>query len=290
MTSPRLTIIAPAAAHPATGLNAAADAFQSAGLTDQLANLGITVASTDRPAGTTLPDPIAALAASNAAIASSVAAAGNANTLPVLTGGTCGYLPGMVAGLQQTLGPGTTLGLLWLDAHGDFNTPRTTPSGMLGGMPVAVVAGLCHAEWREGAGMTAPIPTNRIMMVDVRNLDPEEEQLIRATDVQIVRLHESDAHERIAAFAESVDALYIHIDADILDASLQPNHPTVESDGLDVAETLSIVETACRHGKLVAFAVVSVNPEGPGGSNSLQSGLALLTGGLQIWASQNFTV
>ncbi|MEZ4614225.1 MAG: arginase family protein [Caldilineaceae bacterium] len=77
------------------------------------------------------------------------------------------------------------IGLVWFDAHGDFNTPKTTISGMLGGMPVAVAAGLGYANWRLGSHIVAPLPTERILMVDVRNLDPLEEQLIHATAVAI---------------------------------------------------------------------------------------------------------
>ncbi|MGD9712362.1 MAG: arginase family protein [Thermomicrobiales bacterium] len=268
-----------------SGLPAAASALMAAGITDRIMQLGLAIDRIEKPDPVDDPDRIAALGTFNGSIAGAVRTALSAGSFPVLMGGTCSHLPGMIGGLQQALPPQTRLGLLWLDAHGDFNTPRTTRSGMLGGMPVAVVAGLCHPKWRDGAGMSAPLPTNRIMMVDVRNLDPEEEQLIRATDVHIVRLHEPDALRRIAGFASSVDALYVHIDADILDVSLQPNHPTAEPDGLAVHQTLAIVETAIRHGNVVAFGVVSVNPTGADGAISLQSGMDLIAGGLQKWSA-----
>src|SRR5581483_6857076 len=105
---------------------------------------------------------------------------------PVLVvGGNCAAVPGVIGGLQLAHGPAARIGLVWLDAHGDFNTPRTTLSGMLGGMPVAVAAGLAYPRWRELSRQATPLPTDRIVMVDVRNLDPAEEQLIRATDVVI---------------------------------------------------------------------------------------------------------
>ncbi len=264
--------------------------MQQAGLNTELAKLGYPVEAVVGLPAVESDDPIAALGAYNAGIATAVVESLARRSHPVLTGGTCTLLPGMIAGLQRALSPETRLGLLWLDAHGDFNTPVTTPSGMLGGMPVAVVAGLCFPVWREGCGMTAPLPTNRIMMVDVRNLDREEEALIRATDVHVVRYQEADALTRITAFAESVDALYVHIDADILDSSLQPNHPTAEPDGLDVEQTLAIVEAAVRGGTTVAVGLVSLNPDGPGGETSLASGFELLVGSLHRWLAMERTV
>jgi arginase len=187
----------------------------------------------------------------------------------------------MLAGLQRAYGSTSRVGLVWFDAHGDFNTPKTTRSGMLGGMPVAVAAGLCHPLWREGAGMAAPLPTDRIVMVDVRNLDPEEAALVDATAVTVSQLVEGKqgptAEEAIAALAERVDHLYVHVDADVLDARFQPNHPTVEPDGPDLDRTLAAIRAALATGKVRAYAVVSVNPDGPDGATSLASGMAMLT-------------
>ena len=104
----------------------------------------------------------------------------------LMTGGNCTHITGVFGGLQDVHGPAVRVGLVWFDAHGDFNTPAITLSGMLGGMPVAVCAGLAFPQWRELSHIVAPLPTDRIVMVDVRNLDPEEEKLIRAVGIPIV--------------------------------------------------------------------------------------------------------
>ena len=75
-------------------------------------------------------------------IAEAVAAGRRAGEPALVAGGNCAAPPGVLGGLQQAHGPAARIGLVWFDAHGDFNTPRTTLSGMLGGMPVAVAAGL----------------------------------------------------------------------------------------------------------------------------------------------------
>jgi len=295
----RVTIIAPPCVEAGplrqgklSGLAKAAAALEQAGLNVQLEELGLQVDSNERPVlsdAETSGDPVADLGAYSGLIAGAVRQAIESGSWPVLTGGSCNHLPGMIGGIQQAVDATVRLGLLWLDAHGDFNTPHTTLSGMLGGMPVAVTAGLCHAAWRDGAGITAPLPTNRIMMIDVRNLDPAEEALIRATDVEIVRIAAGGLEhvvQRVREFAESVDFIYVHVDADILDESLQPNHPTVEPGGLDVQQTMAIVEAAMQSGKVAAFGVVSINPEEPGGAISLRSGMELIVGGVSQWAAQ----
>ena len=109
------------------------------------------------------------------AIADVVASARRQGKAVLMTGGDCTHVSGVLGGLQDAHGPAARIGLVWFDAHGDFNTPKTTLTGSLGGMPVAVCAGLAHPRWREGSHIVAPLPTDRIVMVDVRNLDEAEE-------------------------------------------------------------------------------------------------------------------
>ena len=161
-------------------------------------------------------------------------------------------------------------------------------------MPVAVVAGLCYPAWREAAGISAPMPTDRILMIDVRNLDDREEVLIRATDVTVARFGEAfDTSEIIAAIdtlAAKVDYLYLHIDSDILDIAFQPNHPTAEPNGPDDTTVDTLIEHVMRTGKVIALAVVSINPQEPGGAISLASGQQMMRTGLQAWAAAEATV
>lgn len=276
----------------AAGFAQASDAYLAAGIVEDLAANGAEVTGTSRPE---LPpervsgDRVVDLGRQGALIADAVAGALANDEAPLLAGGTCSHLVGMLAGLQRGLGPDARLGLVWFDAHGDFNTPRTTLSGMLGGMPVAVAAGLCHAVWRDGAGMKAPLPTDRILMVDVRNLDPDEAALIYATDVTVTHFQPDAAGPRladaVASLADKVDHIYLHIDADVLDVSLQPNHPTGEPNGPDLETTLDGIRTVMATGKVRAYGLVSVDPTGPDGPTSLNSGLALLKEGVVAWAS-----
>jgi arginase len=248
----------------------------------------VTVQEPDLPEASRTDDIITNLGRLGGAIADAVAEGARADKRVVIVGGNCTALPGVLGGLQDVYGPAARVGLVWFDAHGDCNTPRTTPSGMLGGMPVAVSAGFCYAPWRVGAHLTAPIPTDRIVMVDVRNLDLEEAALVRATDITIARVAPGFAGEQpieqaVAALADRCDAIYLHIDSDVLDASLTPNHGTKEPNGPGVAETATAIAAMMATGKVVAFGLLSVNSAGAGGDISVHAAVDLLNAGLAGW-------
>ncbi len=274
---------------PASGGSSPLDIYRTSGVFEESAAGGaVIVREPELPPDRRTADRIVNLGRLGGAIADAVAEGAGAGRRVVVVGGNCSHLPGVLGGLQDVHGPMAKIGLVWFDAHGDFNTPRTTPSGMLGGMPVAVSAGLCYAPWREGAHLAAPLPTDRIVMVDVRNLDPEEERLIRATDVTIASVAPGFAGDlplpdAIARLAARCDGLYCHIDLDVLDASLTPNHRTKEPGGPGVDETLAALRAVLATGKVVAFGLVAVDAAGGGADRSLRSALALLRGGLRGW-------
>lgn len=205
----------------------------------------------------------------------------------VMTGGDCNHITGVLGGLQQAHGADVRIGLVWFDAHGDFNTPRTSLSGMLGGMPVAVAAGLAHPAWREGSGMAAPIPTDRILMVDVRNLDPAEELLIRATDITIAApapgFPGAALGPAVQQLAEKCDFLYLHIDSDILDARFTPSHGTKEPNGPDLEQVAAAIDAVMSTGKVAAFAVVSSYNAGEGKEIMVASAIEMIRAGLSSW-------
>jgi arginase len=267
-------------------LDAYAEAYGAAGVPYQL--IAPRLPGDEEPAEPLDPrDEVLRLGALNGAIADAVAQARRRGQAIVLAGGNCSHAPGVLGGLQDAHGAGARVGLVWFDAHGDFNTPKTTLSGSLGGMPVAVCAGLALPRWREAAHLAAPIATDRILFWDVRNLDAPEAALIQATEAVIAAPspHASAVAlpQAVDDLAQRVDILYLHIDADILDVSLQPNHVTGEPHGPDLARTLAAIETVMATGQVVAYAVVSVFAQGQGGQTSVASGAALMRGGLEAW-------
>ena len=236
-------------------------------------------------------EPAVALGVLGGEIAVAVAEGRRAGRPVLVVGGHCASLPGVLGGLQEAHGPDARIGLVWFDAHGDFNTPRTSLSGMLGGMPVAVAAGLALPEWRIASRMAAPLPTDRIVLVDVRNLDPAEEQLIRATDAVVAAVSPdfegADLETSVRALAERCDIIYLHVDSDVLDQRFVPNHPTVESGGPNITQTLAAIDRVMATGKVAAFGLVAVWIHGEGGEQSLASASQLLDGAVRSWRANS---
>ena len=262
------------------------DAYAASGAYEMLGGR-VTVDEPHFPEDRRSAEPTDNLGLIGAVIADAVAEGRSAGERVLVVGGDCGHVPGVVSGLQLAHGPDARIGLVWFDAHGDFNTPRTSLSGMLGGMPVAVSAGLACPNWRELAKQATPLPTDRIVMVDVRNLDAPEEVLIRATDIVIAApaagFPGEDLKAAIDSLAERCDWLYLHIDADILDERYVPNHGTKEPNGPSMEQVLAAVDTVMATGKVVVFALVSIWADGDGGDIALASGIELLRGSMETW-------
>ena len=105
---------------------------------------------------------------------------------------------GVVSGVEMAKGADARIGVIWLDAHGDFNTPETSYSGILAGMSLSIIAGIAGPNWRRAARMAAPVPTSRILVAGARELDEKEEALIRATDVTVLTSKEISAGDALA--------------------------------------------------------------------------------------------
>ena len=195
---------------------------------------------------------------------------------------------GVVSGLQQADEAGTPIGLIWLDAHGDFNTPETSFSGILAGMPVAILAGLAGPLWRGAAGLAVPIPTDRILIAGVREVDQKEEMLLRSTDVRVLSPREVCAGE---PFRMAVDRLvntcslfYLHVDLDVLDPRLVPSASTPAEGGLEIDEAVEAMTTVLRTGKVAAVSIAGLNPGAAGrGERSTATTITLLERAVAAW-------
>ena len=197
---------------------------------------------------------------------------------------------GVVSGLQLADGAGASIGIVWVDAHGDFNTPETSFSGILAGMPVAILAGLAGPLWREAAGLAAPVPTDRIVLAGTRELDDKETELLRSTDVRVVPAGELRADERfagvIAWLADRCALLYLHVDLDVLDPRFVPSASTPSANGLTIDELVATMGTVLDTGKVAAVAISSLNPgAGARGQRSVASAMKTVTGAIPRWIS-----
>ena len=193
-----------------------------------------------------------------------VAAERRAGYLPIGLLANCNGLLGMLSGLQHS-GPTAKplrVGMVFIDAHGDFNTPETTLSGMLGGMPVAIAAGQCLSRMRLKAGLEPAIPTRHIVEMCVRDTDPLEQDLLDRSDIQQltledVRTRSANLHREMKRLSELTDVIYIHVDMDGLDPREVPGHPLTVPGGPTSAELAAALTEMFKYEKVGAFGVAS---------------------------------
>jgi arginase len=186
---------------------------------------------------------------------------------------TCPSMPGLVAGLQHS-GPTREpirIGMLWLDAHPDFNTPETTRSGSLGGMPVAVATGRALQVMRLDAKLDPPLADQHVVMAGVRLTDPLEQRLL--DDSRIEQLSVDDLRQMSpAVFAQLdrldriTDKIYVHIDMDVLDPREVMAHGNKVPNGPSSEQLAALFERIfARYEKASAIGFATIPPTDEGG-------------------------
>ena len=201
---------------------------------------------------------------------------------------TCPSMPGLVSGLQKS-GPGRDpirVGMLWLDAHPDINTPETTRSGSLGGMPVAVATGRALHRMRLDAGLEPAMSDQHVVMGGVRLTDPLEQDILDNSRIEQVSVDDL-RRASPAVFAQLdrlnriSDKLYIHIDMDVLDPSEVPGHGNKVPNGPSSQELASLFEQIfARYPKASAIGFATIPSDDPGGV-SIKAVNRMITGAIK---------
>jgi arginase len=171
---------------------------------------------------------------------------------PVSIAGDCCTAIGVLAGLQRA---GLDPLLIWFDAHGDFNTWETTPSGFLGGMPLAMLVGRGEQSMIKALEVK-PLAEYRVILTDARDLDPAEKRLVE--EAAVVHLADTGA---LQDFVLPEGPIYVHIDTDIIDPAQAPamNYPAA---GGPSAENLqAVMRHLSRTERIAAVSVSSWNPQ-----------------------------
>ena len=185
---------------------------------------------------------------------------------------TCPSMPGLVAGLQHS-GPTREpikIGMLWLDAHPDFNTPETTRSGSLGGMPVAVATGRALQRMRLDAHLDPPLSDRHVVMGGVRLTDPLEQQLldqslIEQLSVDDLRKMTPAVFAQLDRLSQITDKIYVHIDMDVLDPREVMGHGNKVPNGPSSEQLATLFEGIfSRYAKAsaIGFATIPATDEG----------------------------
>ena len=185
-------------------------------------------------------------------IARHVTAAVTDGSVPVSIAGDCCTAIGVMAGLQRA---GIESLFIWFDAHGDFNTWETTPSGFLGGMPLAMIAGLGEQTMPNAVDLQ-PVNQENIILTDGRDLDPGERELISGSNI----LHLSEPMSLLEYNFQN-KPIYVHFDTDIVNPLDAPAMNYVAQGGLRAEELAKVFRHIAQTGLIKAISVSSWNPE-----------------------------
>ena len=205
-------------------------------------------------------DPVVAV---NRALAAAIRA--KAEKLAVVFANDCTSCLGVVKGLEDK-----APAILWYDSHGDFNTPETSPSGFLGGMPLAALVGRGNQHLLRGLELQ-PIAEADIIIADVRNLDPEEAVMLRESEVSV-----HDTLESLAKADLPERSLYIHFDTDIVDCAEMPAMSYPEPDGPGLEACIDSLRQALAKGTTVAVLFSLWNDTLEGSQEALAATLKLI--------------
>lgn len=222
----------------------------------------------------------------NGCLADEVSAAATAGDFVLGLMADCNSVLGVLGGLARSREPAwpRRVGLVWIDAHADYNTPETSPSGMLGGMPVATACGRCLHTLREQSGLRVPLQAPDLLMVGLRDVDPPEQEALAAAQVTCLTAEDLIAgSERLAHAMRRLcareDVVYVHVDLDILDPGVAPAAGLPAPGGITGAQLGAGLAGLLAYPKVGALALVSYSPDrDPDGGTRREVLQAILTG------------
>ncbi len=236
----------------------------------------INVVKRDVPAGADLLKKITNI---NSNLAKIVKNALVEEYFPLILGGNCNTLLGILAGLDTN-----KIGIIYFDAHGDYNTPEISISGFFDGMPLAIATGQCYPDLLTQIGNVGPIPEAYIIHIGARDLDPKERKLLENSEVQVVNADELKKDRKMRYLYSALEHLknrdiqsvYIHIDIDVIDPQEAPgvNHRT--PNGLSLNEIEQIIKLIAEKFIIKAAALTGYNPDGEEDDKTTQTGLRLV--------------
>ena len=254
------------------GVDMGPSAIRYAGLDDRLGGLGLACADwgnveTAVVEAATEGDPHArfldAIKAACERIAKLVVRARRHGLVPIVLGGDHSVAIGTLGGLASVDGPG---GVLWFDAHGDLNTPATSPSGNVHGMPLAAALGLADDAFASGAWPLPALAPEHVVLVGVRSLDAGERELVKDLGVAVYTMTDLDRRGVEPIVREALERLagasFVHVslDMDVVDPDAAPGVGTPVRGGLSYREAHLAMELVAEWGEFGSFEIVEVNP------------------------------
>ena len=196
-------------------------------------------------------------------IAGQVRSAAEQGLTPLVLGGDHSVAIGTIGGLSSVHGPG---GVLWFDAHGDLNTPETTPSGNVHGMPLAAALGWAGAGFESNEWTLPALDPERVALIGARSIDPGEREAIERSGVAVYTISDIDRRGVEPVLREALErvagAPFVHVslDLDLVDPVVAPGVGSPVKGGLSYREAHLAMELVAESGLLSALELVEVNP------------------------------
>ncbi len=250
------------------------DGYRTAGLAGTLAELGHNVADRGNIApGDATPVAVtgnarnaAEVAAWTRAIDAAGAAAGNRT--PIFMGGDHSLSAGSINAMaRRAQAAGRPLFALWLDAHADFNTPATSPSGNIHGMPVAALTGAHGLDFLFEGLQRAVLPPDAFHMFGIRSVDAAERRALRAHGLNVIDMRQIDERGTARLMAEIIEKaakadamLHVSLDVDFLDPAIAPAVGTTVPGGASYREAHLVMEMLADSGLVTSLDLVELNP------------------------------
>jgi arginase len=252
------------------GVDMGPSALRYAGLHERLGRLGYVIedqGNIETPIRDTLPPQggmafLPAVVQACQAIYQAGQTAITAGSLPLFIGGDHSIAVGTIGGVSSR----EPVGVLWVDAHGDFNTPATSPSGNLHGMPLATLLGRGEPAW-VNSGRPGPIlEPAQVILIGVRDLDPAERPALKESGIAIYTMHDIDKRGLAGVAQEALDRLsrfprlHVSLDMDSLDPDEAPGVGTPVPGGLSYREAHLLMEMIAQTARVGSLDVVEINP------------------------------
>ena len=259
------------------GVDMGPSAFRIAGIGDKLAALGVSVID-DGDVVAPIPeikaegDPrkkyIREISRVCEKLYKTSLAAFEKGGLPIVLGGDHSLAAGSVAATADFLRrEGQKVGLIWVDAHGDMNTPASSGSGNVHGMPLAALLGPEPSELSRIGGFSPKVLPEHTVLIGIRNLDEREKEIVRASKVHVFTMKDIDragiasvVEQALQLASAGTAGIHVSFDLDVCDPAVAPGVGTPVKGGLDYREAHLLMEMVADSGQLRALDIVECNP------------------------------
>lgn len=255
------------------GVNLGPEAIRYAGLVKRLENIGYSVEDrcdipVNKKAAITVEGSnlkhLNVVSEVNEKLCKEVSDAMSEGKFPVVIGGDHSIAIGTISGVLQHK---KNLGVIWFDAHGDINTPETSPSGNIHGMPIAVLLGMGDETLTSIGGSDTFLKKENIVYIGSRDLDAGERTALKTLGIKVFTMHEIDdmgiknvMEQAIKIAGEGTDGIHVSFDLDVLDPEVAPGTGTKVPGGMGYREAHYALELIAKSEKLVSAEFVEVNP------------------------------